>query len=491
MRLQTIAILTLATLSGWEMQDAIASLPPSQHTLSEITDSISTDAKDLLSTAEEAIAQTNSSQPTIVKDILIRFINDRGEVVEGRTNKDFLLAELRLKPGQVFRESLLESDLRKLRRFEFVDRVDVAVRSDDEGVTVIYNIKERRYPSLNFGGGYNQDIGIYATASYRDANMGGINQQLGGKLQLSREDVQFDVQFTDPYRASEPNRLGYSVRAFRSRIFSRTFGEDIDLPNDDDPREGRFGGSVAVLRSFEDWNAALGLNYTRISVRDDNWRVSPVDELGNPLSLSGKGIDDLVTVSFGVTRDKRDRRLYPSRGSIFTLSTEQSIPIGLGNVLINRLQANYIQYVPISWLGRGESEKYPELTEMLAFNLRGGTIIGDFPPAEAFNLGGVNSVRGYGGGAVGTGRSYVLASAEYRFPIVWRLGGVVFADFASDLGSAESVVGEPGVVRDKPGNGFGYGVGLRLKSPIGLIRADFGLSDRGESRLEITTGQRF
>jgi len=84
-----------------------------------------------------------------------------------------------------------------------------------------------------------------------------------------------------------------------------------------------------------------------------------------------------------------------------------------------------------------------------------------------------------------------LGSVEYRFPIVWRVGGVVFADFASDLGSGDTVVGEPGVIRDKPGSGFGYGLGLRVRSPLGLIRADFGLSDRGEARLEITTGQRF
>ena len=489
MRLQTMAILTLAMLAGWEMQDAMAqeTSPPTPLLQGEGSESSPPfPRRDGGSGGLGPIAQT-----ILVNDILIRFVNDQGEEVNGRTNKNFLLGELRLKPGQVFRENLLESDLRKLRRYEFVDKVNASVESDANGVIVIYNIKERRYPSLNFGAGYNQDIGIYGTVGYRDANIGGLNQQLGGKLQVSREDVQFDVQFTDPYRASEPNRLGYSVRAFRRRTFSRTFGEDIDLPNDDDPREGRFGASVAALRSFNDWNAALGLNYTRISVRDDNWRVSPVDELGNPLSLSGRGIDDLVTVSFSVSRDKRDRRSYPTRGSILTLSTEQSIPIGLGNALINRLQANYIQYVPINWISKGKSEKYPELAEMLAFNLQAGTILGDFPPAEAFNLGGMNSVRGYGGGGVATGRSYVQGSVEYRFPIVWRFGGAVFGDFASDLGSAETVIGEPGIVRDKPGAGFGLGFGLRAKSPIGLIRADFSVNDEGASRFEITTGQRF
>ncbi len=523
MRVHTVAILTLASLAIWESHDAIcgtdlgltqiASSPSptpqlATHVLAPMPleaiapeGSTSTNANDLLPIAnynQLPIAQKNDSFPVpnpqspVIRDIEIRFVDRKGEPIEGRTRKDYLLGELRLKPGQVFRQGVLESDLRRLRRSEFIDKVDVSLVSDSDGVTIIYDIKERRYPSVNYGAGYNNDdIGIYGTVGYRDANLGGINQQLGGKLQISRQDAQFDVEFTDPYRASESNRLGYSVRAFRRRNFSRTFGDEIDLLNDDDPREGRFGGSVALLRSFDDWDGSLGLNYTRISIRDANWRVSPVDEFGNPLSLSGKGIDDLVTVSFAVSRDRRSSRSYPTQGSILTFSTEQSIPIGLGNVLINRLRANYIQYVPIDLIGRGKPAQNPELTEMLAFNLQAGTIFGEFPPAEAFNLGGFNSVRGYGGGGVGSGRSYVLGSVEYRFPIVWRVGGVVFADFASDLGSGDTVVGEPGVIRDKPGSGFGYGLGLRVRSPLGLIRADFGLSDRGEARLEITTGQRF
>jgi outer membrane protein insertion porin family len=80
---------------------------------------------------------------------------------------------------------------------------------------------------------------------------------------------------------------------------------------------------------------------------------------------------------------------------------------------------------------------------------------------------------------------------EYRFPIAEPVGGVLFADFASDLGSGDTVLGSPAVVRDKPGTGFGYGFGLRVLSPLGLIRGDLGISDRGDIRFELTTGQRF
>ena len=45
-------------------------------------------------------------------------------------------------------------------------------------------------------------------------------------------------------------------------------------------------------------------------------------------------------------------------------------------------------------------------------------MLGNFPPHEAFAIGGTNSVRGYEEGAVGSGRSYAVGSGEVSFPIV-------------------------------------------------------------------------
>lgn len=452
-----------------------------------------------LSTEE---VQTVQVAEKLVKDVQIRFVNkkgqpvnDKGQPIQGRTRKNFIIGELRLKPGQVFREELLQTDLRRLRRLESFDDVKVSLTEDPTGVVIVYDIQERRFPSVSVGAGNNEDIGLYGKVGYLDANIGGLNDRLGVGVQFSKKDVQFDGQFTSPYRRGEPNRLGYSVRAFRTRDLSRTFTDRVKLPNGSRAREGRFGGGAAVLRSFGDWDGALGLNYTRISLRDGNYNVARVDRLGNPLSVSGTGIDDLFTVSFAISRDRRDRRSNPTQGYILSLSTAQALPIGLGKISSNRLLANYIQYVPVTLIGQGRATDLPE---MVAFNLQAGTTLGTFPPADAFDLGGVNSVRGYDTGKVASGRSYGLASVEYRFPllqyrrgIVRALGGVLFADFASDFGTGKTVLGEPGVVRRKPGSGFGYGVGLRLNTPLGLFRGDLGISNRGEVRFELTTGQRF
>ena len=100
-------------------------------------------------------------------------------------------------------------------------------------------------------------------------------------------------------------------------------------------------------------------------------------------------------------------------------------------------------------------------------------------------------MRGYDGGEIGSGRSYFLASGEYRFPVGRDVGGVIFVDFASDLGTGDSVLGKPAVVRDKPGTGVGAGVGVRVRSPFGLIRLDMGVSDGDECSASLISNPRF
>ncbi|MBN3961475.1 outer membrane protein assembly factor [Nostoc sp. NMS8] len=427
----------------------------------------------------------------LVGDIKFRFVNDEGKTVDSkgnpvgrRTKPDFLQQQLKLKPGQIFQENVVKQDIQQLYRTGLFEQVNVALEGDATKLDLVYQLKETGARGVNLGGSYNADQGLVGTISYQDQNVGGVNDTLGVNVGVSSRDLQFNTKFTSPYRTTNPDRLGYTVNGFRSQELSETFDDKIKLANGDKVREGKIGGGVSLLRPIDDWNTSLGLNYTRTSIRDRQGNITPTDAQGNPLSASGTGIDDLTTVSFTATKDKRDNPLNPTQGSVLSLSTEQSIPIGEGNISLNRLKANYSQYLPVQLF----NSKQPQV---FAVNVQAGTVIGNLPPYESFNLGGSNSVRGYDSGEVGSGRSYVLASAEYRFPVLPIVGGVLFADFASDLGSGDTVLGDPAGVRDKPGYGFGYGAGVRLNSPLGLIRADYGINDQGESKVHLGIGQRF
>ncbi|WP_017653784.1 BamA/OMP85 family outer membrane protein [Fortiea contorta] len=427
----------------------------------------------------------------LVGDIKFRFVNDEGQTVDskgnpvtGRTKPDFLKQQLRLKPGQLFQENVVRQDVQQLYKLGLFATVNVALEGDATKVDLVYELKEIGARAVNVGGSYSTDQGLIGTLNYQDQNIGGVNDKLGVNVGVGLRDLQFDTKFTSPYRETNPDRLGYTINAFRRRELSQIFDDKIELANGDRAREGRIGAGVSFQRPIDDWNTSLGFNYSRTSIRDRQGNITPTDVKGNTLTASGTGVDDLTTVSFTASKDRRDNVINPTKGSILTLSTEQSVPLGQGNISMNRLKANYSQYVPVQLF----NSKQPQV---FALNVQAGTVLGNLPPYEAFNLGGTNSVRGYDSGNVGTGRSYVLASAEYRFPILPVVGGVLFADYASDLGSGDTVLGNPAGVRGKPGNGFGYGAGIRLDSPLGLIRADYGINDQGESRVHLGIGQRF
>ncbi len=422
----------------------------------------------------------------VVGDVNFRFLDKDSKPIAGRTKQDFLTNKLQVKPGEVFQVNAARTDLQSLYKLGLFEKVDIALTGDATKANVTYDLTEIPARSINAGGGYNSDNGLVGTISYKDRNFSGINQQLGVSVQAGTRDLQFDTSFSNPFNPSDPNKLGYTINAFRRRGFSQTFDEDIKLPNGDSVRQGQFGGGITFSKPIDQWQASLGLNYTRTSIRDRSGNISPVDAKGNQLTFSNTGMDDLVTLSAGVVRDERNNPISPTQGSVFSLTTQQSIPVGNGNILMNRIEGNYSQYIPAGLINAGTDKQ-----DVLAFNIQGGTTIGDLPPYQAFNIGGINSVRGYQNGDVASGRSFVLASAEYRFPVFSVIGGVLFADYGTDLGSSDTVPGQPGVDRGKPGNGFGYGAGMRVNSPIGLIRADFGITDQGQSKIQFGIGQRF
>jgi outer membrane protein insertion porin family len=466
--------------------------PATLPTKAEVPEPANSNARQLGGTLQ--VSQAGNAEGVYVAEVKIRFVNSRGEAVdkkgnpiEGRISEDFIRGEIKLKAGDNYSPEVVRSDLQQLQQLGLFEKVTVSTEEVGTDVSVIYNVQERSARNAGVNATLNDDVGVAVPLSYIDRTFGRNPQRLAVELVPSLRGIQYDVQFISPYVAAE-DRLGYSVRAFGDRRTSEIFNEDIDLPNGNRVREIRMGGNLRFTRPLGDWRSTLGLNYTNISTRDRNLNIARRDELGNPLTFSGTGVDELYTVSFGAIRDRRDNPFNPTSGSILSLSTEQSIPLGRGNIVSNRLLANYIQYVPITLLGISESEALPE---MLAFNLQGGTVIGDLPPTEAFRLGGRNSVRGYDSGDIGSGRTYFLASGEYRFPVGRDVGGVIFVDFASDLGTGDSVLGKPALVRDKPGTGAGVGLGVRVRSPVGLLRLDVGVSDSGDIKFILGTKQRF
>jgi outer membrane protein insertion porin family len=449
----------------------------------------------------------------VIENIDVRYKNKEGEAAKGRTRKFIIIRELRTKPGDVLNKDSLQADLKRVFGLGLFEDVQVALEpgEDPRKVVVNLNVQERKTGSFSAGAGFSSNSGLFGTGSYTQNNLGGNNQRLSTQVQIGTREYLFDASFTDPWIATDPYRTSYTVNLFNRLTRPLVFDggpTDINIGVPDatqadgfnsdgiTPRVNRLGGGVVFSRPLtrnpdkipSAWVASAGVQYQRVSIRNDDLKISNFDELGNSLSFSGKGQDDLLTFQIGLSRDLRNDPQNPTKGSVVRFGLDQSVPVGLGSITLTRLRASYSQFFPVNLV------KFTKGPQALAFNIQAGTVLGDLPPYEAFTLGGGSSVRGYDEGEVGSGRSFLQASAEYRFPLLKFLGGiggVLFVDYGTLLGTQDNVPGSPGIIRGKPGDGLSYGVGLRVKTPIGPVRLDYAWTIDGDNRFQFGFQEKF
>ena len=447
----------------------------------------------------------------LIEKIQVRYFNVEQEPVKGKTREFIITREMRLKAGDIFNRNTAQQDLQRvfgLGLFEDV-RLSFSPGSDPREVIVNVDVVEGNTGSVAAGGGISSNAGLFGTVSYQQRNFGGNNQTLGAEVQLGERELLFDLSFSDPWIAKDNFRTSYTVNVFRRQSISLVYdGENSSirtLNDNDSPRIVRTGGGITFVRPLAPdvftkpkWVVSLGFNYQQVQVQNANGDISPLSAPLNgfgsqQLAFSSSGIDDILSLNIGAIRDFRDNPLQPTSGSFLRLGLEQTIPVGSGSIFGTRVRGSYSYFIPVRFINSFnlfETDIFKG-QQSLAFNVQAGTVLGDLPPYDAFIVGGSNSVRGYAEGEVGSGRSYFQATAEYRFPIVAIIGGALFVDFGTTIGSQGDVPGQPGIVRGLPGTGLGYGLGVRVQSPVGQIRVDYGFNVDGGSRLHFGIGERF
>jgi len=433
----------------------------------------------------------------VIEDIRVGFLNEEGKDVdkEGRkitgiTRPFIITREMNSQPGQVFNRNTVQADLQRVFGLGIFDDVTLKLDpgTDPQKVVVTVNVRERNTGSIAVGAGLSSATGFFGTLSFQQQNFGGNNQKVGADLQVGERDLLFDVNFTDPWLAGDPNRTSFTANAFSRRLFSYVFDSPVGVGAfNEAPRINRLGTGFSFSRPLDNrTTASLGFRFERVSVTDSGGNDTPLDIGGRQLSLDPSGTDNLFSLQFAYALDQRDDPNKTTSGSVLRLATEQALPFSTGSLLYNRLRASYSFYVPVRFTN------FAEGPQTLAFNIQAGTVLGTFPPYDAFQIGGSNSVRGWDEGKIGSGRSFAIFSAEYRFPVVSVVGGVLFFDYGTDLGSGASVIGDPAGARGKPGNGAGYGVGLRVQSPLGAIRIDYGINlTTGGTQFSFGLGEKF
>ncbi|VVB04868.1 unnamed protein product [Arabis nemorensis] len=205
-----------------------------------------------------------------------------------------------------------------------------------------------------------------------------------------------------------------------------------------------------------------GVNLSKLAhVRpiNDDGRSITRDLDGFPITCSGNTHDSMVVLK----QESRFAKASDQGLSHFSMQIEQGIPVVSKWLIFNRFK-----FVASKGVRLGPA--------FLLASLTGGSIVGDMAPYQAFAIGGLGSVRGYGEGAVGSGRSCLVANTELALPLNKMTEGTVFLDCGTDLGSSRLVPGNPSLRQGKPGFGYGFGYGLRFKSPLGHLQVDYAIN---------------
>ena len=383
-----------------------------------------------------------------------------------KTKEYVILREMRQKVGEPFNANQARRSMQRVYNLGFFEDVNVKMNPGVEPNAVVMEIdvKEKRTGSFGIGAGYSSSDGMVGTLSVSDTNFRGMGDTISLTYEISGDDT--DARgYTFMYRRPW---LDKKETAGTLRIYNRTYEYD-DYDEDGNHKESFMrkysGGEVTISRPMSEYST----NFVTLRNRKDKYVKHT--ESGNAGNRSGNTA--WIANNFGTTRsitlehvtDTRDNVYEPTMGARASLSAEFA---GLGG------DFNYQKYIAgdTHYLKAGRSQ---------VFVLRGqyGISRGSISEYSQFRMGGQDTIRGYREDQF-RGTRMALASIEYRFPIVSKVTGALFADYGGAWTSGFT-----------PENLYGsIGIGLGLNTPIGPLRLDYGRGSQG-GRVHFRVGGTF
>lgn len=433
----------------------------------------------------EDVAMLVDSPGTLSVSVIELTVNSVSVQGNTRTKLSVLKKMIKTRAGEPFRVDRWTSDLRRLintQWFENVRSIENQPENDPGKVDLIADVKEGRTGNFGIGVQFDPRSSLAGTLKLTDSNFRGTGQSVGFNIiqGTAGGGPSVELDYGNPYLDDRGTALNVSLY---SRLIYRFQGSGFgnnDSPTEDDVfTERRTGAALAIGRTFTDQISGS------ISLRYEDIKTSDLDTTAQDGFIQQDGT--LATMTFGLTRNRRDVDMDPSRGDWFRLELEPGfanitkiggdITTGLGNMSYVKTTAEYRLY----WSDqkpRGRNE-LDAPRRVLAFRARYGMVSGDVPFFEQFFMGGASTIRGYEEDRF-WGKNSLLTTLEYRLPLQKALSLSAFVDY----GGAWGGYGQVGSFSqsNKFNLHLGYGVGVSFRSPLGPLRLDLGFDERGKTR---------
>ncbi len=434
------------------------------------------------------------------------------EITQNKKTKSYvLLREMKTKPGSVFNVKVLKEDIIRIFNLDILEDVkpyQIQTGSEMGQVRIVIPVQEKKTGQVSVGVGYSSRQRLVGQARLSETNFRGRAQGLNvlweqGTVNAVGGPASYEVGFYEPW--IDKRHTSLSVSAYNKLLyrFSQGIFGATTFANDQTYSERHKGGDITLSRPVSDtMRAYVG---ARSEYVDTNPRLlSPTSDI---VKIAQKG--SVAVGSLRFVHNTRDFELDPSSGGYEGLAVEfgttSAVRFQPGDVITNPDGSTTQLYDEIPFDGgfnrfsidvrryfsRGGRKTDPqEKRRTLAVRLRAGVASGKLPFFEQFFVGGSESLRGYREDRF-WGNSMLLASVELRHPIAQSIALVApFVDYGDAWGgNPDFFIGELSQ-NTKFGGNFGVGVGMRVTTPIGHLRLDYGVGKDG-GRTHFSMGHAF
>ena len=357
-----------------------------------------------------------------------------------------------VKPGEIPEAKNVEATIRDLYRtgiFTSIEPVVSGSETDPNARSVEFLVEERPTTTINGSISYGTSVGLVGGLKLADTNFLGRGQEASINIEASNKgDKTLDINWFDPWlRNTERVQAG-------GAIYWRESVDDNAGPLD-----------VEKVRKIGTrWTIGKGLNdkiYVRLSARYDHYKEI----------LGSKQINDkynLIAITPSLIYDSRDNSFAPTKGIYSTLTYEK------GDLIKDKRK--YDQFEADL---RAYHHTFFKDKNVMAYRVVWGSTGSGTPDALRFSVGGAETLRGYEYGKF-EGFNKFHATVENRTQINKTLQFVTFFDIGNAWQKSKIVNGKKENTPDRHNaSNFadlkkGVGIGIRLNTPIGPLRFDYG-----------------
>ena len=406
-----------------------------------------------------------------------------------KTRNKVITREFVQKKGKPFNKFLVRRSVERVYNLGFFDDVNVRMlpgEQDPNNVIIEIDVLEHKTGTITLGAGYSKSDGLMGIVEFGEDNLRGtgdkfkVHWEIGGKKKYKN----YQISYLKPWIDSKGTSLGFSffnredeytdynedgseVAEYnkKSRGFNISFGRQT----------GEYTRDYLTLESRKDtykWDDddSSGFRYDKNAGKGTNWDNGSYNFASDNYVKNNFG--RINSVTWQKVYDSRDNIYEPTRGRRISYTTQWA-GHGLGG------DFDFYKFT-------AEARMYKKLgaKNVLAFRARGGFIQGDAPYSQLFTLGGADSLRGYEDDQF-RGKYMYNATLEFRFPIVKKVSGVLFTDIG-DAWDAPNVTW----YNSKKTFNYGVGAGVRITTPIGPVKLDYGVG-KHKNKFHFSFGTQF